>query len=109
MRASYGITGNSGIGLNEYQALLSYSADYSNNGGAIPSQFGNPDLTWEKGEAYDVGMSFGLFENRLSGSFSYYHRRTYDLLQSVPLSLTTGFNFQSRNVGEMINKGIEAE
>ncbi|NJY63716.1 TonB-dependent receptor [Salinimicrobium sp. CDJ15-81-2] len=109
LRASYGITGNSGIGLNEYQALLSYSADYSNNGGAIPSQFGNPDLTWEKGEAYDVGMSFGLFENRLSGSFSYYHRRTYDLLQSVPLSLTTGFNFQSRNVGEMINKGIEAE
>lgn len=109
LRASYGITGNSGIGLNEYQALLSYSADYDDNGGATPSQFGNPDLTWEKGEAFDVGVSFGLFEDRLSGSFSYYNRRTYDLLQAVPLSLTTGFDEQSRNVGEMVNKGIEAE
>lgn len=109
LRSSYGITGNNAVGLNAYQALLSYGADYDSNGGAIPSQFGNQDLTWEKAENMDVGLSFGLFENRLSGSFTYFNRRTYDLLQSVPLSPTTSFTSQDRNLGEMTNKGIEAE
>jgi TonB-linked SusC/RagA family outer membrane protein len=109
LRGSYGITGNNAVGLNAYQALLSYGADYSGNGGATPSQFGNPDLTWEKAENFDIGVAFGLLKNRLSGSFTYYNRRTYDLLQDVPLSPTTGFASQSRNLGEMTNKGIEVE
>ncbi|QED38155.1 TonB-dependent receptor [Antarcticibacterium arcticum] len=109
LRASYGVTGNNAVGLNAYQALLGYGADYSNNGGATPTQFGNADLTWEKGETFDVGFTFGVFENRLTGSFAYYNRRTYDLLQSVPLSRTTGFANQDQNLGEMTNKGIEAE
>ncbi len=109
LRSSYGITGNSGVDLNAYQALLDFSAAYNSRGGAVPSQFGNPDLTWEKGEAFDVGASFGIWNNRFEGSVSYYKRRTYDLLQDVPLSLTTGFEDQSRNVGEMVNSGVEAE
>ncbi len=116
LRASYGITGNNNIfdpnnpsNPNTYQALLSYGADYSGNGGATPSQFGNPDLTWENAENFDIGLAFGVINNRLSGSFTYFNRRTYDLLQSVPLSPTTGFGSQNRNLGEMTNKGVEAE
>ncbi|SDS03692.1 TonB-linked outer membrane protein, SusC/RagA family [Gillisia sp. Hel1_33_143] len=109
LRTSYGITGNNGVGLNAYQPLLTYSANYADNGAGFPSQFGNADLTWEKGESFDLGVSFGLLQNRVSGSFAYYNRRTYDLLLDVPLSLTTGFDVQARNVGEMVNKGIEAE
>ncbi|WP_423818131.1 SusC/RagA family TonB-linked outer membrane protein [Salinimicrobium sp. TIG7-5_MAKvit] len=109
LRTSYGITGNSGVDLNAYQALLDFGAAYNSRGGAVPSQFGNADLTWEKGEAFDIGMSFGVWNNRLEGSVSYFKRRTYDLLQEVPLSLTTGFELQNRNVGEMINDGVEAE
>ena len=109
LRGSYGITGNNNIGLNSYQALLTYSANYAGNGAGFPSQFGNNDLTWEKGETYDLGFSFGMFDSRLTGSFSYYNRRTYDLLLAVPLSLTTGFSSQTRNIGEMKNSGIEAE
>ncbi|HSP83316.1 MAG TPA: SusC/RagA family TonB-linked outer membrane protein, partial [Gillisia sp.] len=109
LRASYGITGNNAIGINAYQALLTYSANYADNGAGFPSQFGNSDLTWEKGETFDVGFTFGLLENRLTGSFAYFNRRTYDLLLNVPLSRTTGFSQQARNIGEMTNKGIEAE
>lgn len=109
LRSSYGITGNNAIDINSYQALLSYDAAYASSGAAYASQFGNPDLTWEKGETFDVGLSFGLLQDRLTGSFNYYNRRTYDLLQEVPLSLTTGFENQFRNVGEMVNKGIEVE
>jgi TonB-dependent starch-binding outer membrane protein SusC len=109
LRSSYGITGNNSVGLNAYQALLSFGADYTGNGGATPTQFGNPDLTWEKAENFDIGFSYGLLNNRLTGSFTYFNRRTYDLLQSVPLSKTTGFDSQDRNLGEMTNKGIEAD
>ena len=108
LRASYGVTGNNAVGANTYQALLSYGADYSNNGGATPSQFGNADLSWENGNVFDAGVVFGLFDNRLSGSFTYFNRETTDLLQQVPLSLTTGFSAQNRNIGAMTNKGIEA-
>ena len=108
LRGSYGVTGNNGVGSNTYQALLSYGADYSNNGGATPSQFGNADLSWENGNVFDAGVVFGVFDNRLSGSFTYFNRETTDLLQQVPLSLTTGFGAQNRNIGAMTNKGIEA-
>jgi len=109
LRGSYGVTGNNAIDLNAYQALLTYSANYADNGAGFPSQFGNEDLTWEKGETFDVGLNFGMFDNRLSGSFAYYTRTTSDLLLDVPLSLTTGFDEQTRNIGEMKNYGIEAD
>ncbi|MCB7481477.1 SusC/RagA family TonB-linked outer membrane protein [Christiangramia sediminis] len=109
LRGSYGITGNNSVDINAYQALLAFGGDYNANGAATPSQFGNPDLEWEKGKTYDVGVNFGMFDSRLTGSFAYYNRTTSDLLQNVPLSLTTGFSGQDRNVGEMENSGIEAQ
>ena len=109
LRASWGITGNSGIGLNSYQALLAYDADYAGNGAVYPSQLGNPLLSWEKGNTFDVGVDFGLFDNKLSGNIAYFNRRTFDLLQSVPLSPTTGFSGQTSNIGEVLNSGIEVE
>ncbi len=113
LRASYGETGNAGVGLNEYQALLSYSGitnsstgTYNSNPGASPSQFGNSNLTWEKNQSWNVGLDFGVF-NRVTGTVEYFRRRTYDLLLDVPLSYTTGFSSQTQNVGEMVNKGWE--
>jgi TonB-linked SusC/RagA family outer membrane protein len=109
LRASWGITGNSGIGLNSFQALLAYDADYAGNGAIYPSQLGNPLLTWEKGNTYDIGVDFGLWNNKLSGNIAYFNRRTFDLLQSVPLSPTTGFTGQNTNIGEVLNTGVEVE
>ncbi len=108
VRASYGLTGNSGVGINAYQALLSYDADYDGNGAAYPSIFGNPELTWEKNKTFDVGLEFEAINRRLTGSLAYFNKNTYDLLQNVPLSRTTGFTSQAQNVGEVSNKGIEA-
>jgi len=109
LRGSYGVTGNNAIDLNAYQPLITYSANYADNGAGFPAQFGNDDLTWEKGETFDVGLNFGMLDNRLSGSFAYYTRTTSDLLLDVPLSLTTGFDAQTRNIGEMRNYGFEAD
>ena len=107
MRGSYGVSGNSGVGLNVYQALLSYSADYGGLGAAFPSGFGNPNLTWEKNKNYDVGIDFAVLNGRIDGQFSYYNKETYDLLLAVPLTRTSGHSSITQNVGTMVNKGIE--
>ena len=109
LRGSYGLTGNSGIGLNTYQALLSYSSNYADQGGIVPSQFGNTNLTWEKNRTIDAGVEFGLFKDFVTGSVAYFNRYTYDLLQNVPLSRTTGHTSQNQNVGAVLNNGIEVQ
>lgn len=109
LRASYGKTGNANIGINLYQVLFNYNADYAGTGASYPAGYGNEDLTWETSYTFDAGIEFGLFQNRLTGSFAYYRRESQDLLLDVPLSYTTGFDSQYRNIGNMENKGFEAD
>ncbi len=109
LRASYGVTGNANININQYQALFGYGNSYAGEGAVVPSNFGNNDLSWETSKTLDVGMDFGLFKNRITGSFGYYQRESNDLLLNVPLSLTTSFASQTRNIGSMENKGFELE
>ncbi len=109
LRSSFGVTGNAGIGLNTYQASLSFSSAYGGEAGITPSSFGNANLQWEKAESFEIGADFELFNSRVSGLFNYYNRKTVDMLQSVPLSRTTGFSSQNQNVGVMVNNGIELE
>jgi TonB-linked SusC/RagA family outer membrane protein len=108
VRGSYGLSGSNAIDINSYQALLAYDADYAANGAIYPSQFGNSNLTWEKNKNYDLGIDFKVF-NKLSGAVAYFNKNTYDLLQSVPLSLTTGHTSLVQNIGSVVNKGIEVE
>ena len=109
LRASYGTSGNSGINENSYQRLLGFDASYDAQPVIYPSSIGNDLLTWEKNKTADVGLEFGVFRNRLSGSVSYYNKETYDLLQNVPVSLTQGSTSQLMNVGSVLNKGIEVD
>lgn len=109
LRASYGKTGNANINTNLYQVLFTYDADYAGTGASYPAGYGNEGLSWETSYTFDIGLEFGLLQNRLTGSFAYYKRETKDLLLDVPLSFTTGFSSQYRNVGSMENEGFEAE
>lgn len=109
LRVSYGLSGNSAIGINQYQALLSYDKSYAGEGAVYPKQIGNPDLTWEKNRNFDAGFDYSFFDGRLKGFASWYHRYTFDLLQMVPLSHTTGHESMLMNVGSLVNRGFEAE
>ena len=109
LRFSLGETGNNNVGLNSYQSLFGYGGSYNDNGAVSPSSFGNAILTWEKQAQYDIGLDFSLLDNRVSGSIVAFNKKTSDLLQSVPLSLTSGHSSQSQNIGEVENKGIEIE
>ena len=106
LRASYGLTGNAGIG--NYDHFGTYiAAGYNGQSALIPSQIPNPDLEWEKTAQVDVGVDFGLFGDRLSGEIDYYEKNTSDLLLGVPVLGTSGFSTQTQNIGELKNSGVE--
>jgi len=109
LRVSLGEIGNNSVGLNAYQSLFGYGGSYDDNGAVSPSSFGNAILTWEKASLYDIGLDFSLLDNRISGSIVAFNKETSDLLQSVPLSLTSGHSSQTKNIGDLLNKGIEIE
>ena len=106
LRASYGETGNNGIGNNQYQSLFGYGGAYDDNGAVAPVTFGNLVISWETARLLDVGVDFSLFGDRFSGAFTYYEKTTDDLLQNVPLSTTTGHGSQTMNIGSVLNLSL---
>ncbi|WOK09657.1 TonB-dependent receptor [Imperialibacter roseus] len=111
LRASYGITGNTA--LSPYQSLdrmSSVRAIYADQKFAVgysPSGISNPDLRWETTAQLDVGVDFGMLDNRLRFTLDYYKKNTTDLLASVPLPPSVGFGSILQNVGEIQNQGFE--
>lgn len=106
LRSSYGVTGNASIGNFPSQGLYTYGQDYDGSPGGIPSQIGNPNLTWETQDNFNIGLDFGFF-NRVDGTVEYFKRVSSDLLLDVPISSTTGFTSLTQNFGEMTNSGLE--
>lgn len=106
LRASYGLTGNAAIGNYEWYGLFS-PVNYNAISGLAPSQIPNPDLSWEKTAQLDIGLDFGLFNDKLSGEIDYYQKNTTGLLLNVPVPGTSGFLSQLQNIGELKNQGVE--
>ena len=115
LRAGYGVTGT--IANEPYMSQSSYDFTYNEgafiNGkwvqGFVPTRNFNPDLRWEKKKEYNVGVDFGLFESRITGSLDYYTRNVEDLLYNFPVPVPpylTGNMFL--NAGTMKNSGFEA-
>ncbi len=107
LRASYGRVGNAEIGNFPQLGLFTGDAGYAGNAGQRPSQIGNPDLKWETTDQLDIGLDFGVLKNRISGEFDYYEKKTSGLLLNVNIPSTSGFTTQTKNVGELENKGFE--
>ncbi|QNK63241.1 TonB-dependent receptor [Pedobacter sp. PAMC26386] len=118
LRAGYGKSGNS-LGFDAFSALLVYgtptigSSKYLNNGvisNAIgPVRNENPDLKWESTSTANIGLDFGLLNNRITGSVDYYIKKTSDLIYSEYAVSTTQFALPiiTANVGKIKNTGIE--
>jgi TonB-linked SusC/RagA family outer membrane protein len=106
LRASYGTTGNQGIGDFAARALATGSP-YSGTPGISVSQLGNPDLRWESTREFDGGADLLFFNGRVSLTADYYVRRTSDLLVQRPIPSTTGFTTYWGNIGNVENKGLD--
>lgn len=108
LRASYGTSGNQNIGDFNYLNLLQFGT-YNGNTTAIPIGVGNPNIQWESQAILDIGVEFGLFNNRINGVVDYFKKNSKDLLLNQPLSQTVGDEDNSivANIGEVENSGLE--
>lgn len=111
LRASYGSVGNPAI--DPFQTLgsltnISYNYGSTVTTGLYPNATANPNLSWEYTATANIGLDFGFFQNRLSGSIDLYHSYTKDMVLPVTLPATSGIPSQIlTNIGKSENKGIE--
>ena len=106
LRASYGVNGNNSI--SSYRAYGVYaSTAYNGTTGMLPSQPANDNLSWEKNKTWNVGVDFGFFDNRLTGTIEFYDRLTTDMLLDKRVPATSGFTSNFMNIGSLKNTGIE--
>lgn len=109
LRASWGLTGNQNIPNYASASLYNGGSNYLNQPGFAPGTLGDPNLGWETTAQTDIGLDLGLFKDRISILADYYIKNTSDLLLSVQVPRTTGYQTTYQNAGEIQNKGFEFE
>lgn len=111
LRASYGSLGNNSVGNYEAQstyALHSYVLNGVKAPGMCIDALANPDLTWETTHVANVGVDLGLFNNRLSVTAEYFHKRTENILISLPAPEVHGdATLPKVNSARVVNQGFE--
>lgn len=113
LRFGYGISGNQSVSpYARLGSITPYSLYY---------EFGEPENVifgyrtgkietfpkWEKTKTVNLGIDFGIFQDRISGSMEFYHSHTYDILQTVTLPPTSAVTNVIENIGETKNRGFE--
>lgn len=117
LRAGWGQTGQQDINNNDYPYLARYVL--SNSGAAYQlgdtfyrtyrGQGYDKNIKWETTTTSNIGLDFGFWNNRINGSVEVYQKDTKDLLSVVPVPAGANLtNMLLTNVGDMRNKGIEA-
>jgi TonB-linked SusC/RagA family outer membrane protein len=110
VRGSWGQTGNflipnyASIGLLD---PFNYVLNDQQVNGIAPSTISNQDLSWEKTDQIDIGLEFGIFQDRLSATADWYKSTTSDLLLFVQVPASLGFTNALQNIGEVENEGWE--
>jgi TonB-linked SusC/RagA family outer membrane protein len=109
LRGSYGEVGNNN-GIGDFASLGLYGSGlYATDPTLAFSQAGNPDLSWETSQKTDLGINFGLFNDRITGEISYFRNLIDGLILNAPLSPSKGVpgNSIATNIGSMLNTGWE--
>lgn len=106
LRAGYGETGNQEIPDYIQEQIYAKSGT---NGGIQLVQKQNKDIQWESTKQLNVGVDFGLWNDRISGTIDYFNRRTTNMLYYTPLPDPTFVKYGWQNLDAvLINKGFEA-
>ncbi len=115
LRASYGVLGNEDIGttsefLFPYFGANEVGWNIDTYSGVIPTRNANPNLSWEVHKKANLGLDFGFFNNRLTGTFEIFNNKIEDLIYQrlTPISENGGLPTWV-NSAAMTNKGWELE
>jgi TonB-linked SusC/RagA family outer membrane protein len=119
LRFSYGENGNRSL-ADPYVALSNLSEGagkmqgYLNAAGQqqlyrylYADRLANPNLQWETTTSYNIGLDFGLFKDRVTGSLEYYNMKTNDMIMLQRILNVTGFKEIITNLGQVDNSGVE--
>jgi TonB-linked SusC/RagA family outer membrane protein len=106
LRASYGATGNDEFDNYSSVETFNLGANYNFQSGSAPSQYANPNLTWERAFTKNIGVDLSLWK-KLDLTFDFYRTDNKDILYQVPLDPSTGFDVGWKNIGNIRNKGFE--
>lgn len=120
LRTSWGRLGNeNALSYYDFQALIStsntkYQGYVRGSGenpwsGSIARALKNTNLQWETTDSKNIGLDFGLWNNKLQGAINYYNNETKDLLITKVLAPSAGFDNPIMNVGKIRNSGFELE
>ncbi len=107
LRVGYGLAGNQNIPNYGYQTLYDVRATLGTSALINWGRYGNPDLRWEKQKQINVGLDYGMFNDRLSFTLDLFHIDNEDLLMTISKSPSSGYLDQLANVGTLRNRGIE--
>ena len=110
LRASYGSTGNDGIGDYGYYQLWTATSSINNESSTVltPTALANLDYSWEKVLKFDVALELGFLKDRILLNANYYRNSTKDQLVGLPLPSQTGFTSVNANLPALIrNTGVE--
>lgn len=125
LRLGYGVTGQqnlSAAGLSDYPYLATYTTStstaqyqlgYDTNGNPVyyntlRANGYDANIKWETTTTYNIGLDYGFLNNRITGTFDAYIRKTKDLLNQIPIAAGSNLTNQLlTNIGNMENKGVE--
>ncbi|MBX3255300.1 MAG: TonB-dependent receptor [Chitinophagaceae bacterium] len=113
LRASYGESGNDGVGnfqyLTGYQYGLIYILDNKVQQGIVSSGLANPNLTWEKIRIYNAGLDFSLWNRKLYGEGDIFYRERTGIpaTRITTLPTTFGANLPPENINSLNDRGFE--
>jgi iron complex outermembrane receptor protein len=116
LRLGYGVTGQQNINQGDYPYIPVYTQNITGAFypfGDVYYSTSRPDaynkkLKWEETTTWNVGLDYGIINNRISGAIDYYYRNSTDLINVV--SVPAGTNFKNKvisNIGSLENKGLE--
>ncbi|KAF5076836.1 TonB-dependent receptor SusC [anaerobic digester metagenome] len=116
LRVGYGVAGNDNFDSNAYRPIIrpdGNTFDYE-TGTYVPRYTSNlnanPDLKWEENKEFNIGLDWGLFSNKVNGTFEFYKRTTDDLLVKIRVEGNPAYSYPELwiNAGSFESSGFEA-
>jgi TonB-linked SusC/RagA family outer membrane protein len=110
LRTGYGVTGNSSV--NPYStsgplSIYKYAFGTASAIGYQPYNMPNFNLRWERTAQVNLGIDFGILNNRISGTIDLYESNTTNVIMDQNIPAITGYPFITANIGQIRNRGIE--
>ena len=110
-KASFGQQGNDNLGRGYYPWQDQYTIIGANDVWSDGTLYrkGNPDITWETSNNFNIGFDFSVLKGMVYGTIEYFNRQTSNMLYNKPVSPSAGYSSIPMNIGSMRNNGVEFE